>query len=115
MLNDDRRLFSLVCAFSLSASVAAAAASMFMPDTRLNVRLGTQKVRLAVRSVATYRDRLFRRGRIFDGRKVIPFMAIADQDEQSPSSTLKNTFVSPSVRGYLIYDLVSDRIQTLRQ
>ncbi|KAI6214625.1 hypothetical protein M3Y94_00290200 [Aphelenchoides besseyi] len=79
---------------------------MFIPDTRVNVRLGSQKLKIALRSMEAYSDtKLYRMGKIFDGRLVIPFMGIADQDEESPSPTEEATYVSPSLRGYLIHDI----------
>ncbi|KAI6220600.1 Apyrase [Aphelenchoides fujianensis] len=47
-------------------------------------------------------------GKIFDGRLVLPFVGIADQDEQSASKEEEGLYVSPSVRGYVIYNPMMD-------
>lgn len=85
--------------------------AMIVPDIRLNVPFRDQELRLAVKSVDPYNNgRLYKMGRTMDGHSIVPLMAVADNDEESPSPTEKGTYVSPSVRGYLIYNLVNQFI-----
>ncbi|CAD5213555.1 unnamed protein product [Bursaphelenchus okinawaensis] len=44
---------------------------------------------------------------MMDGSLTVPVMAIADMDDASPSETQKGYYVSPSVRGFLTYNLMT--------
>jgi hypothetical protein len=82
--------------------------AIIIPDTRLSVLFKNHQLKVNVKTVEAYTNRhLYKLGRTVDGNTIIPFMGCADNDEESPSPTEKGLYVSPSIRGHLIYNLMT--------